>query len=160
MNKFSQIVGNIFYWLSWPAIFFYLRNSRRSRVIVSDGDNILLVRNWLGSGRYALPGGGLKVDEDPKQAIVRELKEETGIVVEVQGLNLIKPQFLAVDTGLSYQCFAYYAKIDKDQQITRQKYEIAEIKWVNKEEVLEKYPLNSTARDLISSWLGDEHLLD
>jgi 8-oxo-dGTP pyrophosphatase MutT (NUDIX family) len=160
MHKYSKIIGNILYWLSWPALFFYLRNSRRCRAIVIDGDNILIIRNWLGSGAYTLPGGGLRSDEDPKQGIVRELEEETGIIVAKDSLTLIKPQYLAIEKGHSYQCFGYYVDIDKHQQITRQRYEIAEIKWVDKAEVLEKYRLTLTARDLISSWLGDDHLLD
>jgi len=160
MNKRSQIIGRILYWLSWPVLFIYLRNSKRCRAIVSEGDNILIIRNWLGPGHYTLPGGGLRPYEDPKRGIIRELEEETGLVVKADNLMLIKPQYLAIEKGHSYQCFGFYVKVDKYQQITRQKYEIAEIKWVNKREVLEKYQLTSTARDLISSWLGDDLLLD
>ena len=56
--------------------------------IITDGsDNILLAR-WR-AGRHAawtLPGGGIDPGEDPKDAVVREVFEETGYDVEVGDL--------------------------------------------------------------------------
>ena len=46
-------------------------------VIVRDGA-VLLVR-FAGSGRWTLPGGGLDHGEDPRDAAVREVEEETGL---------------------------------------------------------------------------------
>jgi 8-oxo-dGTP diphosphatase len=160
MGKNTKKIGNIFYWLAWPALFFYLRGSRRSRIIVSDGDNILLIKNWLGPGSYTLPGGGLKKDEDPVKGVVRELEEETGIRANVDNLMMIKPEYLVREKGHSYQCYGYSLKIDKDTITARQKFEIAEIKWVSVRDVLEKYQLTSSTRELISSWLGQDHLID
>jgi ADP-ribose pyrophosphatase YjhB (NUDIX family) len=47
-----------------------------------DGDHLLLCRvsdGFPGSGRWTLPGGGADFGEDPAHALVRELREETGL---------------------------------------------------------------------------------
>ena len=47
-------------------------------VVIHDG-KILLVNV---DGKYHLPGGGIDLGEDPKEALLREIKEETGIVAK------------------------------------------------------------------------------
>ena len=37
-------------------------------------------------GEYTLPGGGLEANEDFADALVREVREETGLVVEIDGI--------------------------------------------------------------------------
>lgn len=46
----------------------------------SDGDLLLMKR--AGSGTWCLPGGALKTTESPEEAVVREVREETGLTVE------------------------------------------------------------------------------
>ncbi|MFZ5377007.1 MAG: NUDIX domain-containing protein [Patescibacteria group bacterium] len=48
-------------------------------VIVSDG-KILLSPQWDG---YDFPGGAIELGETNEQALIREVKEETGLLVEV-----------------------------------------------------------------------------
>lgn len=53
---------------------------QRTRILLLDGQgNILLLRGWLSSGKWELPGGGIKRNEPGKIAAQRELFEETGI---------------------------------------------------------------------------------
>ncbi|MFC7443198.1 NUDIX domain-containing protein [Laceyella putida] len=52
-----------------------------SRAIVVNNHHILLVRHHYEYGWY-LPGGAVKKGETFRQAILRELKEECGIVAE------------------------------------------------------------------------------
>ena len=40
-------------------------------------------------GQWGLPGGGLEADEAPDRAVVREVWEESGQVIEVSGLALV-----------------------------------------------------------------------
>ena len=40
-------------------------------------------------GQWGLPGGGIEVDEAPDRALVREVWEESGQVIEVNGLALV-----------------------------------------------------------------------
>ncbi|MEM9004452.1 MAG: NUDIX domain-containing protein [Cyanobacteria bacterium P01_F01_bin.86] len=63
--------------------------SQRTRVsaygLVTDADRILLCRvsnalpRW--QGQWTLPGGGLDFGEAPQDAMVREVEEETGLIV-------------------------------------------------------------------------------
>ncbi|HEY3436634.1 MAG TPA: NUDIX domain-containing protein [Actinotalea sp.] len=57
--------------------------------VVRRDDAVLLVRASPRSdvpGTWWLPGGGVEFGEDPADAVVRELHEETGLVGRVSGL--------------------------------------------------------------------------
>jgi 8-oxo-dGTP pyrophosphatase MutT (NUDIX family) len=54
-------------------------------VVVNDDGRILLIRR-TDNGNIALPGGGMDLGESITQAAVREVKEETGLDIEVTGL--------------------------------------------------------------------------
>ena len=56
-----------------------------SAVVTDDAGRILLQRR-VDSGNWALPGGGMEINESLADSVVREVKEETGLDVEVTGL--------------------------------------------------------------------------
>lgn len=52
----------------------------RAQCLLIDGLKVLMVNHvHAGENYWCLPGGGVKNDETPKQAAVRELKEECGL---------------------------------------------------------------------------------
>ncbi len=61
--------------------------------LVSDGPRVLLVRRAAVPriGYWALPAGYMDADELPEEAVVREVAEETGIVIRVTTLHAIAP---------------------------------------------------------------------
>jgi ADP-ribose pyrophosphatase YjhB (NUDIX family) len=54
-------------------------------VVVTDGRRVLLARRAVepARGMWDLPGGFCGADEEPEAAVVRELREETGCLVEI-----------------------------------------------------------------------------
>ncbi|MFX1424811.1 MAG: NUDIX domain-containing protein [Promethearchaeota archaeon] len=54
-------------------------------VIQTDDQNIILVKRKYApyKDKFALPGGFIKYNEDPEQAVIREVREETNLVVEI-----------------------------------------------------------------------------
>ena len=51
------------------------------RAVVLDGDKILLVKHRYGD-YWVMPGGGIKKGDDPEKTVIKELHEETGIIVK------------------------------------------------------------------------------
>ena len=51
--------------------------------VVFDGQGRILLHKRSDNGRWALPGGAIERDESAHEAIVREVKEETGYDVQV-----------------------------------------------------------------------------
>ncbi|CND99566.1 Putative MutT/NUDIX-like protein [Mycobacterium tuberculosis] len=56
-----------------------------SAVVANERGEVLIQRR-ADSGLWALPGGGMKLDETLPGAAVREVEEETGYEIEVTGL--------------------------------------------------------------------------
>lgn len=60
-------------------------------IILNDKNEILLGRriNRYGEGTYCLPGGKLKTGETFEECVVREVKEETGLDIEIKDIKII-----------------------------------------------------------------------
>ena len=54
-------------------------------VIQDNNQNVILIKRKYApyKGKYALPGGFIKYNEDPEQAMIREVREETSLAVEI-----------------------------------------------------------------------------
>jgi len=52
-------------------------------IIINNKDKILLSRGKKWSGKYAIPGGHVELNETLEDAIKREAKEETGLDIEI-----------------------------------------------------------------------------
>ncbi len=54
-------------------------------IIINDDGHVLLQRR-SDNGLWGLPGGGVEIGESVSTAIVREVREETGLTVEIERL--------------------------------------------------------------------------
>jgi ADP-ribose pyrophosphatase YjhB (NUDIX family) len=93
--------------------------------ITKDGKVILekIFRQGLGVIANELPGGCVNENEDPKDTIARELKEETGYAFEnIDFLGITSPN-PTTNTNLMYMFLAtggekkYQAKLDQEEEV-------------------------------------------
>lgn len=54
--------------------------------VVRHSDNMILLIHKIDNDLWALPGGAMELGESIREATVREVKEETGVGIEVTGL--------------------------------------------------------------------------
>lgn len=73
--------------------------------VISDADERLLLAHWNEGRRAAwtLPGGGLEPGEDPEHAARREVHEETGYRVSLDGLLGIHSRVIPASNRLSVE---------------------------------------------------------
>ncbi len=81
-------------------------------LILSDTSEVLLVRSWLGNQKWSLPGGGIRRDERPAEAAVREVYEETGIRIAIDDLHELG-SFTHPDPKRRYTIACYKVDIPK-----------------------------------------------
>lgn len=84
--------------------------------LITDEHGRVLMQRRTDSGNWALPGGIMEVGETLEQCVIREVKEETGLDVELTGLLGIytDPQHvIAYTDGEVRQEFnvTYYARV-------------------------------------------------
>lgn len=119
------------FYIAWPALYIYNRHTRRerTRILVVCGNEILCTVNWISSGRWALPGGGLHRGEVPVDGAVRELREETGIDVRPEQLDFLrKGPVNEYHLPYTYHCFSL--RVAAKPVVKREWYEIMRTRWV------------------------------
>jgi 8-oxo-dGTP pyrophosphatase MutT (NUDIX family) len=97
-----------------------------------DGPRVLLVRHVFHGHRWGVPGGWVRRREDPAAACVREVAEETGIVVravELLGCELHAINGVPVRYGgmtIAYRCDLVDAG---GSQPSARSIEVADVRW-------------------------------
>lgn len=111
-----------------------------ARGIIIENNQILLVFSEKFKD-YKLPGGGLEKNENFEQALLREVKEETGISVKIESffeeiMEFDEAQEIEMDYFKMYSKYFICKKLEKNSQI------ISEIgsktMWVNIDEAIIK----------------------
>ncbi len=127
MNFLTIHISKIIYWLTWPGIYLLVRGSNRTRVLIVQDKKVLLVQGWLNDGRWQLPGGGVKKNEDFKKAASRELIEETGLKIKSPQLKSIGNLSIR-ENGINYQCH-YFLVSSCDMTTLKAGHEIRRCQW-------------------------------
>ncbi|MFD1630619.1 NUDIX hydrolase [Pseudopedobacter beijingensis] len=124
-------------------------------VMLLDPDNRLLMVRKKGSSYFQLPGGKLDLEETYLGAAVREVEEETGIVLPKEGLVLLGEYATTAvnetDTIVNGVIFQY---ILPETISPKPKAELAEIIWVNKQDINNYKWANLVKEYVLPIWLN------
>lgn len=91
-------------------------------------EKVLMVNNRPST--WSLPGGAVEKEETLIQAVIRETKEETGLIVEAGSIIAVNEAFFTKH-GHHGLMITFEAKIIDGAIAIENKNEIAEIKWVD-----------------------------
>ncbi|WP_433491982.1 NUDIX hydrolase [Nocardia grenadensis] len=111
-----------------------------SALVQDDQGRILLIRR-SDNGKYSVPGGGLEAGETVAQAVVREVREETGIevdVTELVGVFSNPEHVIAYDDGEVRQEFSICFRAQPIGGKLRTSEESSEVEWVRLAELSER----------------------
>jgi ADP-ribose pyrophosphatase YjhB (NUDIX family) len=90
-------------------------NEGADALILDDEGRILLVRR-ADDGLWAMPGGWVEPGETREQAVVRETREETGLVVSAR--RLLHTAHRAGTVHLTYECVVLGGELRSSREST------------------------------------------
>lgn len=112
-------------------------------------DKVLLIHHKK-LNKWLPVGGHIELNENPEDAIVREVREESGLKVKVKGERplikspgtkfLHRPRFIDIadlPEGHKHIHFIYFFKVNTGK-ITLSEREHSSIKWFTKDEIIKK----------------------
>jgi len=119
-------------------------------IIICDGKILLEKRkSEPGRGKWSIPGGLVELGESVECAVVREVREETGLEVENPELIDVVDNIIADDNGeIKYHFIIldYFVKLKGGELNAADDAE--ELRWVSLIEA-EKYDLTKTLREFL-----------
>lgn len=134
MRASRAFVSRVIYYIGLPAVWLAFNGSTRAYVIVESSGQVLFVKSWFGNQKYKLPGGGIKKGEDPKAGAIRELAEETGILIDSKNLKPvlnIRQNYY----GARYNHLVFISSTKSQIWPKAQKNEIMEAVWLSPQQI-------------------------
>ncbi|MDR0269251.1 NUDIX domain-containing protein [Paenibacillus sp.] len=108
-------------------------NYAHAFILDESSRKVLLVRNGTEASSYwwSFPGGKVEGKETLEQAVVREAREETGLIIKIEGLYSVREAFFR-DLGHHALLFTFHAIIvDGELRISDPDNEVLEVSWVD-----------------------------
>lgn len=128
-------------------------------VVINKQEQWLVVKKAYSGlkGRWSLPAGFVNEGETVDQAILRELKEETGLDCEIAGLIGFRSGVIREEISDNMAIFHCQLK-DEEQRLTIQEEELLEAGWIDPKELIND-PMASVLIKEIVNHLGKHHAL-
>ena len=112
------------------------------QLLLEKEDKILLMKRkntGYEDGKYSLPGGHVESNEEIRKALIREAKEEIGVKIDLQDIELYKVLNRKVSKEQDYIDFIFKANHWTGSITNEEKEKCEEIKWVD----INKIPENT-----------------
>ena len=123
-----------------------------TKAIIEYGGKVLVVRDHEDDAVWELPGGHININENTKQAIEREIKEELGVAI-VAGQLIYSEQIIHKGNGLPHLFLMFAATLtNPSQPFMVPSKEIAEVKWIDKKSIKELRVYEECERALEAFW--------
>lgn len=106
------------------------------KAIIVRGEKVLLLRDPREQEVvWELPGGRINIDEDPKEALKRELLEELGVLCEIGEVVHVEQFFQKSDRKNAFLIVYIGALVDGDVAFQVDSREVCDVGWFSKDEV-------------------------
>jgi 8-oxo-dGTP pyrophosphatase MutT (NUDIX family) len=151
MKQVMILAGKILYWAGWPVSFASLYFSKRTRVLIICGQEVLVVKGWLGSGHWHTPGGGIHKGEAPVDGARRELKEEIGLTVKPEQLQHLFHKRITTRRRFSYDCYAFVLVLPVKPELKLQPNEIIDSAWLPLE-AIRRQEAGKITSEMLAAW--------
>lgn len=153
-------LGTILFFLSLPGLYVYLRLEERTRVVITVGDEVLMLKGWYGSNRWMLPGGGAHAGESPLVAAVREVYEETGIQLQARDLQFLSSGVQWDSFGLRFTCHNFGVSLPKKPQVRVDNHEIIQSAWLPIKHVIrDGRSVHKVSVRAVAAWSDTQNLV-
>ncbi len=127
-------------------------------LIHKDGAILLIKRKFEpNKGRWSLPGGLVEVGEDPAEAARREVREELGVEVEMEGLFQVANEVIRDDAGkvrFHFVLIDYLMTLRSDRITLNEESE--EYRWFNAGDV-ERLNTSDNTKNVARKFIEGEH---
>jgi 8-oxo-dGTP diphosphatase len=98
-----RILAKQYFYPNVKRYTYWMRKAARA-IVIKDDQLLVMHRNKFGKEYYTLPGGGIEPNETPEQTVIRELVEETGVVVAIERLVFIENPGAIFGTQYVFLC--------------------------------------------------------
>ncbi len=136
-------LGRICYILSAPARWVFLSHTHRAYIVIEHDSRVLLVKNWLSSGEWSLPGGGVHGWERAEDGVRREVREELGI--QLGDIEYLTEGF-SKDTFGGKHYMLFHVSLKANPPINVRRREITEYTWVPRINIASRDDISEEAR--------------
>lgn len=126
-----QKLGQLANFLLKPLTRTALNRTTRTRIIILSGSQTVLVKNWLGKGHWGLSGGGIARSETAENCVIREVKEEIGLDINLQDLQYLgQKAHPKTDQNLHFKIDYFFIKLNNKPNLkVKRPWEVTEAGW-------------------------------